>query len=219
MFVEFQEGATHLEDARPFIEAGIPTFVDKPFTCSLKDARRLAELAAEHNVPLFSSSSLRYGLEVQQLKADVAETGRVLGAVAYSPASLHPRNPGLFHYGIHGVETLYALMGRGCQEVWCVYEAGAEVVVGRWSDERVASMRGTREGGHAYGFTAWCENAVRSTEIDTAVIYRELLKQIVGMFESGKPPLDIQETVEIVAFIEAAAKSAQTRGQCTPLFD
>ena len=91
--------------------------------------------------------------------------------------------------------------------------------MGRWRDERVASMRGTREGGHAYGFTAWCENEVRTVEIDTSFIYRELLKQIVGMFESGKPPLNIEESVEIAAFIEAAARSAQTRGQCTPLFD
>ncbi len=219
VMVEFQSGHDHLEAARPFIEAGLPTYVDKPFTCSGADARALVDLGAEHNVPLFSSSSLRYGLEVQQLKADADTVGEVVGAMAYSPASLHPENPGLFHYGIHGVETLYALMGRGCEEVWCVYEAGAEVSVGRWNDERIGSLRGTREGAHAYGFTAWCENEVRSSSIDASFIYRELLKKIVVMFESGQAPLDIEETVEIVAFIEAAAKSAQLQGQRTRLFD
>ena len=219
VMIEFQSGREHLEAARPFIEAGLPTYVDKPFTCSVADARALVDLGAEHNVPLFSSSSLRYGLEVQQLKADAGEVGRIVGAMTYSPAALHPENSGLFHYGIHGVEVLYTLMGSGCEEVWCVYEAGAEVIVGRWNDERIGSFRGTREGAHAYGFTAWCEKEVRNSSIDASFIYRELLKKIVSMFESGQAPLDSEETVEIVAFIEAAAKSAQCQGRRTPLFE
>ncbi len=217
--IEFQEGAKHLEAARPFLEAGLPVFVDKPFTCSVGDARALAELAEANDVPVFSSSSLRYVLEIQQLKTEQDKAGEVLGAMAYSPASLHPENPGLFHYGIHAVETLYALMGPGCQEVWCAYEGGAEVVVGRWQDERIGSIRGTRAGAQGYGFTAWCESEVRACSIDTSYIYRELLKKVVGMFESGIAPLDIEETIEIVAFIEAAAKSAQTRGRATLLFE
>jgi len=214
VMVEFQSGIVHLEYARPFLEAGVPTFVDKPFTCSVAEARQLAELAEANNVPLFSSSSLRYALEIQQLQAEKEQTGRVIGAMAYSPAKLHSQNPGLFHYGIHAVETLYALMGPGCERVWCVYEDDAEVVVGRWADERIGSIRGTR-----YGFTAWCEKEVRAHSINASYIYRELLKKVVGMFESGVAPLDIEETVEIVAFIEAAAKSAQNSGQVTPLFD
>jgi len=219
VMVEFQSGAVHLEYARPFIEAGLPVFVDKPFTCSVAEARQLADLAEANDVPLFSSSSLRYALEIQQLQAEKEQTGRVIGAMAYSPASLHPENPGLFHYGIHAVETLYALMGPGCLEVGCVYEDDGEVVVGRWKDGRLGSVRGTRAGVHAYGFTVWCEKEVRAHSINASYIYRELLKKVVGMFESGIAPLDIAETIEIVAFIEAAAKSAQNSGQVTPLFD
>jgi len=219
VMVEFQSGMVHLEYARPFIEAGLPVFVDKPFTCSVADAQGLAKLAEANDVPLFSSSSLRYALEVQQLHAEQDQTGEIIGAMAYSPAGLHPQNPGLFHYGIHAVETLYALMGSGCQEVMCAYKDGAEVIVGRWEDERIGSVRGTRAGAHAYGFTVWCENEVRACSINASYIYRELLKKVVGMFESGIAPLDIAETIEIMAFIEAAAKSAQNEGQVTSLFD
>ena len=41
---------------------------------------------------------------------------------------------------------------------------------------------------------------------------RELLKKIVEMFETKKSPLDVAVTVEIVAFIEAALKSANNHG-------
>src|SRR5437868_4048381 len=118
MLIESQQGGVHWERARPFLEAGLPCFVDKPFTCSVADAKKLAALAEAKNVPIFSSSSLRYAPELVRFTAD-AKHGNVLGAVAYSPASLHDLNPGLYHYGIHAVEMLYTLMGPGCRRVTC----------------------------------------------------------------------------------------------------
>ncbi len=210
VLIESQEGGVHLERARPFLEAGIPCYIDKPFACSTADAKAIAALAAQKGVPVFSASSLRYALEIQALQQE--DLGPVIGADAYSPASLHPCNPGLFHYGIHGVETLYALMGRGCQEVTCVFSEGAEVTTGRWQDGRIGTMRGTRAGSHSYGFVAWCEKGVRPVTIDASYIYRERLKRIVQMFETGQAPLEIAETIEIVAFQEAALRSAQQGG-------
>src|SRR5205814_1065802 len=152
----------------------------------------------------FSSSSLRYAPEVVNMKDNGCHAGAVAGCDAYSPASTHPRNPGLYHYGIHGVETLYAAMGPGCETVWAVSEPGTDAVVGRWKDGRIGTLRGTRAGSHSYGFTAFCEKKVVPVTISTQYIYRELLKRIVGMFETGKSPLDIHETLEVIAFIEAA---------------
>src|SRR5262249_33727603 len=77
MLIESQEGGVHWQRAQPFLEAGIPCFVDKPFACSVDDARRLGELAAKKRVPIFSSSSLRYAPEVVQFVAK-PEHGKVL---------------------------------------------------------------------------------------------------------------------------------------------
>jgi len=43
MLIESQEGAPHWERARPFLEAGLPCFIDKPFTCSVADARKIVK--------------------------------------------------------------------------------------------------------------------------------------------------------------------------------
>jgi virulence factor len=217
VLIEAVDGSVHLERARPFLEAGIPTYVDKPFACSVRDARALIDLAERKKVPIFSSSSLRYAPEVQNLKTDGYHAGAVVGCDAYSPASTHPRNPGLFHYGIHGVETLFAVMGPGCETVWAVSEPGVDVVTGRWKDGRVGTLRGTRAGSHSYGFTAFCEKKVVPVTVSTQYIYRELLKKIVQMFQTGKSPLDPQETLEIVAFIEGALNSGRERGAPKPL--
>jgi hypothetical protein len=211
MLIESQEGGVHWDRARPFLEAGLPCFIDKPFTCAVADARKLVELAARKSVPIFSSSSLRYAPDLAQFVAD-AKHGTILGAVAYGPASLHERNPGLFHYGIHAVEVLYTLMGPGCQRVTCTQERGVDVVTGQWQGGRVASVRGIRQGSSGYGFLAFTDKGVQHVAIGTRYIYRELLKKVVEMFETKKAPLDIGVTVEIVAFIEAAWRSANNHG-------
>lgn len=211
VLIEAVDGSVHWDRARPFLEAGLPCFVDKPFTCSVADARKLVELAEKKKVPVWSSSSLRYATEVTEYAAD-QKRGKLEGCQVYGPASLHPRNPGLFHYGIHAVEMLYTLMGPGCVRVTCVSEKGADVATGQWKDGRLATVRGIRTGAAGYGFTGFAEKAVTTKPVGTGVIYRELLKRVVETFKTGKPAVPPAETVEIVAFIEAANASAANHG-------
>ena len=214
MLIEAVDGTVHYERAKPFLDAGIPCFIDKPYACSVADAKKIAALAAKKKLPLFSSSSLRYAPELVAYRAD-AKHGKVKGCVTYGPASLSPvpeRNAGLFHYGIHAVEMLYALMGPGCTRVTCTSEKDVDVATGRWSDGRIATVRGTRAPASGFGFTGFAEKGVQAVAVGTKFIYRELLKKIVEMFKTGKSPLDIAETIEIVAFIEAANKSAANHG-------
>jgi hypothetical protein len=178
------------------------------------DAKKIAELAAQKKVPIFSSSSLRYAPEVVEYATD-AKRGPLKGCTVYGPASLSPipeRNAGLFHYGIHAVEILYTLMGPGCERVTCVHQKDVDVVTGTWKDGRVATVRGNRSGPGTYGFTGFAEKSIRAVDVGTKFIYRELLKQVVAMFKTGQAPLDISETIEIVAFIEAANKSGANHG-------
>ena len=64
VMIESVDGSVHLDRAMPFLKKGMPTYVDKPFACSLADAREMFQVAMESHVPLMSSSSLRYAPEV-----------------------------------------------------------------------------------------------------------------------------------------------------------
>jgi hypothetical protein len=103
-------------------------------------------------------------------------------------------------------------MGPGCKRVTCTSDKGVDVVTGQWADGRVATLRGIRAGASDYGFVGFSEKSVQVVKIPTKFIYRELLKKVVEMFKTGKAPLDIAETIEIVAFIEAANKSSANHG-------
>lgn len=211
MLIESQQGSVHLERAAPFLEAGIPCFIDKPLTCGVADARMLVELAERKKAPIFSASSLRYAPEVVSFLAE-PKHGKLQGAMTYGPATLHEGNPALYHYGIHPVELLYTLMGPGCERVACTHEADVDVVTGQWKGGRVGTVHGLRAGKRAYGFVAFTDKDVQTVSVGTTFIYRELLKQVVALFKTGKPPLDVAETVEIMAFIEAAWKSGLNHG-------
>ncbi|MBX6772845.1 MAG: Gfo/Idh/MocA family oxidoreductase [Chloroflexi bacterium] len=212
VFIESVDGSVHRERALPFIEAGLPVFIDKPFTTRAAEARELVEAAQRRGSFLTSASALRYAREVQDVRRRRDELGAVLGADTHGPASLHPRNPGLFHYGVHAVEMLYALMGTGCRAVRCIREEGVEIVVGRWEGGRLGTVRGTRQGVYAFGFTAFCEKGVVPALIDSRFYYRDLLKTVVGALESGQWPLSAEELIEPVAFQEAALTSAEQGG-------
>ncbi|MEO6135632.1 MAG: Gfo/Idh/MocA family oxidoreductase, partial [Ginsengibacter sp.] len=104
--LETNDGRMHLEQAMQVIKAGKPIFIDKPIAASLKDAIAIFAAAKKYNVPVFSSSSLRFMVNVQDVVVG-GKIGKVLGADTYSPAKLEKTHPDLFWYGIHGVELLY----------------------------------------------------------------------------------------------------------------
>ena len=64
------DGRTHLEQVRPVFAAGKPVFVDKPIAGSLVDAIKIFQLAKEHNVPCFSSSSLRFASRTRNVRGN-----------------------------------------------------------------------------------------------------------------------------------------------------
>ena len=203
------DGRAHLEQARPVIAAGKPLFIDKPLAGSLADAIEIFRLSEEHGVPCFSSSSLRFAPGTQAALRD-AKLGDVRGATAFSPCALEPHHPDFFWYGIHGVETLFTIMGAGCRSVTRVQTEGAEIATGVWEDGRIGTFRGTRQGPHAYGATIFGSKAI--VEAGKFEGYEPLLVEIVKFFKTGKPPVSTAETLEILAFMEAADESKRGGG-------
>ncbi len=212
VLLESNDGRRHLPEVRPVIAAGKPVFIDKPMAASAADACEIARLAGEAGVPCFSSSSLRFDVNVQACVSD-PEKGCVIGCDAFSNAALEPTNPGFYWYGVHGVEILYTLMGRGCQTVRCVSTPDADVAVGTWDDGRVGTMRGVRDGAGGFGATVVAEKKLCQFTYNAEVpIYAQLLNRIIPFFQGAPAPVALDETVEIMTFIEAAWQSSRQGG-------
>lgn len=213
VMIESQQGARHRERARPFLEKGLPTFIDKPFAGSVAEADAIIALAQAHHAPLMSCSPLRYAPEIQDALAQRDTLGRIVSADVWTACALHEGNPGLLHYGIHGVEMLYTLMGTGCREVRTIFQPGSEIVVGTWEDGRQGVLRGIRDGAYGFGFGAHYEKGHHAVaNVRGGAYYTGMLKAVVGMFTTGVPPIPYPETREIMAFMDAALASRKQDG-------
>lgn len=215
ILLETNDGRLHLEQARKVIAARKPMFIDKPVAASLKDAVAIYEEAQRAGVPVFSASSLRYTPNVQEAAA--GKVGQILGADTYSPMKIEPTHPDLFWYGIHGVETLYTLMGTGCETVTRVKGRDVDVVSGVWKDGRIGVFRGIREGKADYGGTVYGSTGIMT--VGPHVGYNPLLLKIIEFFKSGVAPVKAQETLEMFAFMEAADESLRKKGKAVRLAD
>src|SRR5690554_5577903 len=129
VLLETNDGRLHLEQAVEVLESGKRMFIDKPIAASLADAVAIFKASEKYNVPIFSASSLRYINGVKDL-----DKSKVIGADAYSPSTYEETHPDLFWYGIHGVETLFTVMGTGCQDVVRIHTPDTDVVVGTRSE-------------------------------------------------------------------------------------
>lgn len=207
------DGRLHLEQVTQVFKAGKPVYINKPVAATLKDTIEIFKRAKEYKVPAFSSSALRYVTNLQEIAK--GKFGKVLGADTYSPATIEKTHPDLVWYGIHGVESLFTAMGTGCKEVMRMHTDGTDIAVGKWEDGRLGSVRGTRTGEHIYGGTVFIEKgAVTLGEHEG---YTNILKVIVEFFNTGISPVNTQETLEIMAFMEAADLSKKKGGRAVKL--
>jgi predicted dehydrogenase len=210
VLLESVDGRPHLKQAEPVIQAGKPLFIDKPAAGSLADVIAIFRLAAEHKVPCFSSSSLRFSPGIIGMRDNEA-VGDVLGCAVYSPCHLEPHHPDLFWYGVHGVEMLFTIMGTGCESVVRTHTDGADVVTGVWKGGRIGSYRGLRDGAADYGGVVFGSKKIAPT--GSYAGYEPLVAEIVKFFKTGKPPVSAAETIEIFAFMEAADESKRQGGR------
>jgi hypothetical protein len=193
------------------LAVGKPVYIDKPLATTTADARAIIELADKTGTPLMSCSSLRYAAGIADLTAPEA---RVISCEAFGPAAILDDFPGLFWYGIHSAEVLFAKMGPGCRRVQCFERGDTDVVIGTWDDGRVGVLRGTRFEKGDFGCVAHTDQgAACGIAQREPPYYALMLKAVVEFFQSGASPIDIRETWDIVAFLEAADRSRALSGK------
>jgi len=205
VLLESVDGRVHLEQAKTVIAARKPLFIDKPMAASLKDVIEIFRLAKEAKVPVWSSSSLRFAKDTQAVRG--GSVGKVRYAETHSPCEVEPHHPELMWYGVHGVESLFTVMGTGCETVQRgTTTNGLIEVVGTWSGGRKGIYREDK----TYRGLARGESG--EVPVGANDGYTPLLAEIMKFFQTGVAPVNESETIEIFAFMEAADESKRTGG-------
>jgi hypothetical protein len=178
-----------LEQIKAAIAAGKPVFLESPLAATAEEARTVAQLAQSAGATWFSASAVRFG-EITEIKASY-----MLGATTWEPGPIGPRS----------VDMLFALMGRGCEEV----RQTAELVEGHWPGGRTGSVR---PGKPEEGFGVLAIRPKGQSRVKIAPDYPSLLLEVVKFFETGQAPVSSEETLEMLAFLDAAQRSKAAAG-------
>ncbi|MFA6104288.1 MAG: Gfo/Idh/MocA family oxidoreductase [Victivallaceae bacterium] len=210
-FLESVDGRQHLEQFKVLAKFGKPVFIDKPLACSFEDAKAIAEIARAKNVPVVTASAIRFAKGI----GDLLEAGEVVQSCeAFGPMALLADYRDYFWYGIHSAEVLYAMMGKGCKTVQTFNTEKIDVIVGIWEDGRIGTLRGNRTGANNFGCVVTTDKTAKAGFASGDIPYYALmLKKVIPFFQNGQSPVCMEESLEVIAFLEAASQSRANGGK------
>jgi predicted dehydrogenase len=208
LIVDHRHAKYHLEAATPFVKAGIPSFIDKPFCYRVSEGKEFLAMARAHGTPITSYSTIAHSEETFDIKKQVEEMGNVDNFVRYGPADLESPYGGIFFYGIHLLQPLMYIFGDDIERVRVTRNNNRGSINIVFKDGLFVTMviKSLSHGWNSYIETkdGVVELKPRIKEPDPAKAYVDM----VEMFRTGKEPRSHDSILKCVAVLEAMEKSA-----------
>jgi predicted dehydrogenase len=211
VLISTDDGFDHVRRARPFVEAGLPVFVDKPLATSVEDLRTF--IAWEKSgAPLLSSSGLRYAPELDPY-LEPASTPGPLRWVSSVTAKTWER------YGIHALEPVFRLTGPGFDSVRLETAPGLEVAHLTHRSGTQVTLPVIYDGAATFGSVQLCGQHGLATLrfTDTYTTFRRQLVAFVEFLRTKKTAYPFTDTVELMAVIIAGLRSRTENSRRVPV--
>jgi hypothetical protein len=207
VLIATDDGTDHVRRARPFVEAGLPVFIDKPLATTMEDLRTFVRWERA-GAPLLSSSGMRYAPELVGLAAELPRYGE-LRWLSLVTAKTWER------YGIHVLEPAFVLLGPGFESVRLESRPGLEVA-------HLVHLTGVQvtlpiiyDGGASFGTVQVCGTTAQThlRFADTYTAFRDQLQSFITFARTRQPPYPFAHTVEMMAVLIAGARSRDRGSQ------
>lgn len=204
--ISTDDGDVHVRRARPFIEAGLPVFVDKPMATNVADLAQFLRWYREGKV-ILSTSGMRYAPEMQLNDTQRAHLGDLRWITSFTCKTWE-------RYGIHALEAVEPLLGTGFESVQAHADSGGDVMhITHCSGVRLTigalhDAYGSFGAVHLYG----TKGHLPLTLNDTYHAFRAQLVAFIEMLRTDVRPLPFSETVELMAVIIAGIRSRERGG-------
>ncbi len=206
VIIATDDGTDHVRRARPFVEAGLPVFIDKPMATTLGELRQMVQWHHNGRV-LLSTSGMRYAPEMRLTAQQQEHLGDLRWITSFTCKTWE-------RYGIHALEAVEPLLGPGFLTVQTLAERGGDVVhVTHRSGVKVTigalhDAYGSFGAVHLYG----TKGDLALKLADTYHAFRGQLVAFIDMLQEGRRPLPFDETVELMAVIIAGIRSREQQG-------
>ena len=208
VMVTTRHGDRHAALALPFIKAGIPTFVDKPFAISLSDCRQMVEAAKTRGTLLTSYSTLRYTDVVKDLQNRLTSFGELVSGVSTGPCDFTSQYGGPFFYGTHAIEVMLAVFGYDVKSVTARKVGPDCVAVIEFESGVLVSLHLLDRAAYAFHLVIYGMKAWESVPIDLASCYVNGLQVFVDMVKTGHMPLSYEQLLVPIEVLHKVATAA-----------
>lgn len=191
----------HQRMAVPFLQSGIPTFIDKPLAPVLKEAEDLVSTARKYKTPLMSCSALRFAKETENFRAGKDNIGRILTGFAVG----REWSGNLIYYGIHALELLYSLVGPGVQSASNSGKRGEDLLCLSYHDGRRFMIAAYEKLKCPFQVSLFGTEGYKTIVVeDSAYYYGRMMKTFIKMVETKIEPIPLEETLEIIKVLSEA---------------
>lgn len=218
-FIQSCNWDRHIELSAPFIEAGVPVFIDKPLVGNLKDCKVLEQLAAEGKV-ILGTSAMRYTYERDSFFA-VPEEQR--GKILHVSTTVGVDE---FNYAIHAVESILGFL-KGDTAVSCRH-LGSSMVENVPQDSYFVKFASGATACYHICMKGWQPStAVVMTQktgfvykLDVNKLYEAMLKHVCAWLK-GEPNdlVSVPEMTMAIKIMLAGKKSKENGGNEVVLQD
>lgn len=210
VMVTARDGKFHAEFSRPFIEAGLPMFIDKPFTVDPDEALALAKLAKSNNVPLVGGSSVKRVYDILMMQHAVKSgLGGIHGGCLAAPVSMNNEYSGFFFYSSHLAEMSLTVFGYNPKAVTAFRSGDDVTVVAEYENYNVTNI--FAEGCYsAYHCTVFGKDRNYGRDIDISMGHYQECDAFVSMLRSGVMTDDYRELIAPIYYLNAIYESYNT---------
>lgn len=208
LIVDHRHAQYHLKAAEPFVKAGIPTFIDKPFCYRVAEGKEFLEMARRVGTPVTSYSSIAHSDGTFDMKKQVETMGAISHVIVSGPADLESPYGGIFFYGIHMVQPLMYIFGDDIRRVRISKigkNATATLIFG---NDMLTTLVFKNL---SYGWRTFIETKEGTVELKSRIedsVPGKNYTDMVEMFRTGKEPLAHESILKCIAVLEALERSA-----------
>ena len=200
------DAENHVAMAKPFIDAGIPIFIDKPLTLSLSELDYFSNEVAKGKI-IMSCSSMRYANECMVARQEIASLGKLELATAVGKKDWNK-------YGVHLLEALFSVLDdlrpvsvrhigqTGKDTVQLTFENGFQAVIHLFMDITSTFQLSV------FGQTGWKLIDIRNSYS----MFRDNIIEFIRSVQEGKARLSFEKTERIIRTLIAANESLEQGG-------
>lgn len=211
LIVDHRHAKYHIEAAWPFVEAGIPAFIDKPFCYRVEEGKKFLSMAKAKGTPVTSYSTIAHSEATFDIKKQIENMGEISHVITSGPADFDSEYGGIFFYGVHSVQPLMYIFGDDIEKVRVTRQGKNASASLAFGNGMLATLIFKRL---SYGWSTFIENKKGTVELKSRVEKSDPAKayvDIVEMFRTGKEPRSHESILKCVAVLEALEKSGKNQ--------